>query len=80
MNSGKPELAGAEFEAAHISRMLLHVPSGRYYVISQGLHETDYETFDAFLIDRSGDVVFLEEPASGPKTRAELDELRAGTR
>ena len=77
MQSGKPELARSDLVPAHLG-LLEHKPTGDFY--SPSLAEQtgeQYDSFEAFLIERSGDVTFLERPASGAKSRQELEERRS---
>ncbi len=75
--SGKSELPREELIAAHLG-LLEHTPTGDFYVVSRGeQYGEKFDSFAAFFIAADGDVVFLETPASGPKTRAELEERRS---
>ena len=77
MTSGKPELPRSDLAPAHLG-LLEHTPTGEYYAVSLGeQYGEKLDTFAAFYIDRNGDPVFLERPASGPKSRAELAEQQA---
>lgn len=77
MNSGWPELPRSDLAPAHLS-LLEHTPTGEYFLISRGEQTGEkYDTAAAFYIDPNGDPVFLERPASGPKSKAELAQQRA---
>ena len=82
MQSGKPELARSDLVPAHLG-LLEHEPTGDFYSPSSAEQTGEqYDSFEAFIVERSGDVTFLERPASGAKSRAELIEKQArkGTR
>ena len=75
MQSGKPELARSDLVPAHLG-LLEHEPTGDFYAPSLAEQTGEqYDSFEAFIIERSGDVTFLERPASpGRRSRAELEE------
>ena len=74
MTSGRPELPRSELAAAHLS-LLEHTPTGEFYAVCRGeQYGETHDRFDAFFVDRNGDPVFLEQPQSGPKSRAELEQ------
>jgi hypothetical protein len=55
-----------------------HKPTGRFFVLCRGeLTDALYTAAEAFFVDATGTVRFLETPAGYPKTRAELDQRRA---
>jgi hypothetical protein len=56
--------------------LLEDITDGAFYRVSNGEH-TSEDTFAAFTTAANGDIVFLEAPASGPRSRAELDQARA---
>ena len=79
MMSGKPELPRSELVPARLpSRSVLeHTPSGEFFApTSAEQNGTEHDSFDAFLIERSGDVTFLQRPQSGAQSRAELEAHR----
>jgi hypothetical protein len=79
MTSGHPELARADLAPAHLG-LLEHKPSGEFYVVSRGeQYGEKFDTFAAFIVERDGDVTFLERPSSGPQSRAELEKRRSRT-
>jgi len=76
MQSGKPELLRSDLKPAHLG-LLEHVETGEVFAVSQGEQDGEFHTFDAYFIGRDGSPVFLQRPASGPTSRAELDAQRA---
>ena len=45
--------------------------------LSGGASSAHKDAFDAWYVERTGDVTFLQRPASGPKTLDELEAQRA---
>lgn len=77
MTSGWPELRRSDLEPAHLG-LLEHEPTGDFYAVTRGEQfGENYDTAAAFYIDPAGDAVFLERPASGAKSRAELEQAQA---
>jgi hypothetical protein len=77
MQSGRPELPRSDLIPAHLS-LLEHVPTGEFYGISRGeQYGASFDGFDAFFVDGNGDAVFLQHPSCGPRSRGELEEMRA---
>jgi hypothetical protein len=76
MTSGLPEIARSDLQPAHLG-LLEHSESGAFFRVSQGTHDdVNFLAADAFYMTHDGPV-FLEQPASGPKTRAELEQQQA---
>ncbi len=65
-------------ELARVSRYLEHTPTGRLYQVHRGdITDTVHTPVIAYFIEpASNDVVYLERPTSGRKTRAELEARR----
>ena len=74
MSSGLPELSRDDLT---FGRFITHEPTGEFFLVMAGEPAAHKDAFDAWYVERTGDVTFLERPASGPKTRDELAAHRA---
>jgi hypothetical protein len=75
-SSGIEEIPRADLEFRRFD--VLHVPTGRLFHLVRGeVIDVKYAALAAFYVTPAQDAIFLEEPASWPKTLDEEAEQRA---